>query len=64
MMSVVQGGCGFPFMAQPLYNYIVHGSIKGINVSVSDIPDGTLRFIVAKVSFLWHNNKNISTLLR
>ena len=28
VMSVLQGGCGFPFLAEPLYNYLVHGLIK------------------------------------
>ena len=52
MMSVVQRGCGYPFLAEPLFKYLVDGCMKGINVAVSDIPDGTLRFIVGKVSLL------------
>ena len=48
-MSVIQGGCGFPFLARPLFDYLVQGHYKGISVPVEDIPDGTLRFIVEKV---------------
>lgn len=48
VMSVIQGGCGFPFLARS-FDYVVQGHYKGINVPVEDIPDGTLRFIVEKV---------------
>ena len=51
-MSVVQGGCGFPFLAQPVFDYLVQGHYKGMNVPASDIPDVSLRFIMGKVSFL------------
>jgi hypothetical protein len=51
-MSVIQGGCGFPFLARPLFDYLVQGHYKGINVPVEDIPDGTLRFIIEKVRLI------------
>ena len=47
VMSVVQGGCGFPFLAEPVFNYLVDGSMKGINVAVSD---STVRFIMVSTT--------------
>lgn len=44
VMSVVQGGCRFSFLAEPVFKYLVDGSMKG------NIPDSTLCFIMDKVS--------------
>ena len=49
VMSVMQGGCGLPFLARPIFDYLVRGQYKGISVPVSQIPDPTLRFIIEKV---------------
>lgn len=51
VISAVQG-CGFPFLARPLFDYLVQGHYRGITVPVADIPDGILRFIIEKVSSL------------
>lgn len=51
MMSIVQGGCGLPYLSRPFFNYIVSGTYTGISgiVPPSDIPDFHLRCIVEKV---------------
>lgn len=50
-MSVVQGGHGFPFLAPPVYEYLVSGKCTGITVESGDVPDHTLQFVLNKVSF-------------
>ena len=48
-MSICQGGNGFPFFAEQVYQYIVSGKCTGINVDTADIPDYTLKFVLQKV---------------
>ena len=45
-MSVMQGGCGFPFMA---YNYLCTGDSTGISVPNDKVPSHTLCFALEKV---------------
>jgi hypothetical protein len=49
-MSVVQGGCGLPVLAEAVYDYILSGKCTNIDVSISDIPDGGVSEIVQKAS--------------
>ena len=51
MMSIVQGGCGLPYLSKPFFNYLLYGTYTGISTMVapSDIPDFQLRCIVEKV---------------
>lgn len=51
MMSVMQGGCGVPYLSRPFFNYIVSGTLTGISdlVTPSSIPDFQMRCIVEKV---------------
>ena len=51
MMSIVQGGCGLPYLSKPFFNYLLYGMYTGISTMVapSDIPDFQLRCIVEKV---------------
>ena len=48
-MSVLHGGCRFPFLAEPVYQYLVDGLMKGVKMDVTEIPNTTLQFIVKKV---------------
>lgn len=49
-MSITQGGSGFPFLAAPVYKYLCTGEYMNINLTNSEIPDPTLRFVLDKVS--------------
>lgn len=49
-MSVVQGGCGIPCLADPVYEYITSGKCSSIVVSSDDIPELAMRDTVEKVS--------------
>ena len=59
-MSVAQGGNGFPFLAEPVYDYLCTGRSTGISISVTDIPDPTLQFVAQKV---WYYMMNIISVL-
>lgn len=48
-MSVVQGGCGFPFLSEAVFQYICHGSADGIQMDPNDLADGVLRTVIYKV---------------
>ena len=48
-MSVVHGGCGFPFLSKAVYEYLSCGKYTSIDVHLEDIPDPTLRFAIQKV---------------
>lgn len=51
MLSVMQGGCGVPYLSRPFFNYIiVSGTLTGISdlVTPSSIPDFQLRCIIEK----------------
>ena len=49
-MSICQGGCGFPFLAQPVYTYLCTGKITEVVLASSDAPDPVLQFVLQKVS--------------
>ena len=49
-MSIIQGGSGFPFLAPPVYDYLVTGKCTGITVDNRDVPDHLLQFVLQKVS--------------
>ena len=54
VMSITRGGCRFPFLAQPVYDYITTGKLsRDIQVEMMDIPDPTLQFILRKVTFTY-----------
>ena len=50
VMSILQGGCGVPIMAKPVFDYLSGiGECTGIDINESEIPDGLLKIIVRKV---------------
>ena len=49
-MSVMQGWSGFPFLAKPVYMYIVHRVCTNIQVEVDNIPDAISKFAIDKVN--------------
>lgn len=51
-MSIIQGGCGFPFLSKPVYCYISCGKYTNINVDLDCIPDAVLKFAIEKVVFV------------
>ena len=48
-MSILQGGNGFSFFAEPVYKYFTAGKRTGIDILNDQIPDHTLRFVIEKV---------------
>lgn len=48
-MSIVQGGCGLPCLADPVYEYICSGKCTYLDVDNEEIPDSKLKFVVQKV---------------
>ena len=50
VMSITQGGCGVPFLAPPVYDYISTRKLPDIRLHLKDIPDATLRFVLQKVT--------------
>ena len=52
VMSITQGGCGLPFLARAVFNYISGiGDVYCIGATINDdeIPDGLLKLVVRKV---------------
>lgn len=49
VLSILHGGNGFPFLAEPVYNYIVTGAYNCIHAATEDIPDNVLRLVIVKV---------------
>ena len=49
VLSVLHGGNGFPFLAEPVYNYIVTGAYNCIQVATEDVPDNVLQLVIEKV---------------
>jgi len=50
VLSIMQGGCGLPFLAKPVFNYISGiGECVGIKIDDNEIPDGLLKLVVRKV---------------
>lgn len=52
VLSILHGGNGLPFLAPPVYKYLVTGSYDSISVSASEIPESTMKFVVEKVRML------------
>ena len=51
LMSITQGGCGIPFLAPSVYNYICTGKLPSCaDTSLKDIPYPNLNYILEKVS--------------
>ena len=48
-MSIIQGGSGFPFLAPPVFEYLVSGKCVGMEIEDQNIPDETLQFVAKKV---------------
>ena len=48
-MSILQGGGGFPFLSDAVYDYLSNGDVFGISVRTEDVSDATLHFVVEKV---------------
>ena len=48
--SITQGGCGVPFLALPVYEYISTGKLPtDVEAHLRNIPDVTPRFVLQKV---------------
>ena len=52
-MSLVQGGCGFPFLSDATFEYICYGDATNVKVDPNDLPDGTLRTVINKVQYMY-----------
>ena len=61
-MSIVQGGNGYPFLSQHVYDYISSGVMADVKVDNDHIPD-TLKFFIEKVISL-HDQLHPSPLIR
>jgi len=49
-MSITQGGCGIPFLAPPVYDYLSTGHFpSNIIIDYEDVPYPNLRFVLQKV---------------
>ena len=55
-MSILQQGSGFPYMAQPVYDYISGVELSDVSLSIEDIPSFELRTIVEKVWIVGYKN--------
>lgn len=49
-MSVVQGGCGLPVLAEAVYEYITSGKCTNIEVDISDLQDCAICEIARQAS--------------
>ena len=50
VLSIIHGGNGWPFLAQPVFEYIVTGTYHCIDVPTSEIPDPVLQHVIEKVA--------------
>ena len=48
-MSIIQGGSGLPFLAEPVYNYLCTGECTGLAIQTEEVPDPTVRFVLKRV---------------
>ena len=49
-MSITQGGCGIPFLAPAVYEYISTGKLSSnIELCLDDVPYPNLQFALRKV---------------
>ena len=54
VMSIAQGGCGLPFLAGPVFNYLIgSGECTGIMVDDCEMPEGLLKLVVKKVNVVY-----------
>lgn len=49
-MSLVQGGSGFPFFSQSLYDYICGKDVCSIQPTFDEIPDTSLKTTLTQVN--------------
>ena len=66
VMSIAQGGNGFSFLAELVYNYLRKRQSTGISANITDIPDPTLQFVVQNIPqaiMLEHRIVNCSRML-
>ena len=50
VMSITQGGCGIPFLAPAVYEYISTGKLSSnIELCLDDVPYPNLQFALRKV---------------
>ena len=57
VMSLTQGGSGFPFLAECIFDYICGVDIKDVKVTIDTVPDYDVYSSLRKVSlasFLLH----------
>ena len=53
VMSITQGGCGLPFLARCVFNYITGmGECTDVEVNEHEMPEGLLKLVVKKV-MMW-----------
>lgn len=50
-ISITQGGSGFPFLDEVVYNYLCTGKTTDIYLSNENIPDPMLCYVCEKVSY-------------
>ena len=51
-MSITQGGCGVPFLAPPVYEYLSSGLLSSININLDDLPHSDFKFVLQEVKKL------------
>lgn len=49
VQSIVLGGKGLPYLAEPVFDYVSCGRYDTSNVPTEIIPDTSLRFVIEKV---------------
>ena len=52
--SIVQGGNGFPFFHEAVFNYFINATCTGAVIQSEDIPYEVLKYITEKVLCLLH----------
>ncbi len=52
-ISVVQGGCGYPFFHPKVYTYLCTGIWSPVAIPNASIPDPELRDLMSKVNFVY-----------
>ena len=49
VLSIIYGGKGYPFLAEPVFEYLATGKYS-ITIPEVDIPDALLKLVVTKVA--------------
>ena len=49
VLSIIQGGAGYPFMSRCMFDHIATESHNVKSIPASMVPDAMLRFVVEKV---------------